>query len=381
MGREPRKLRVLVSGPLPPPLGGMGTYCADYLQSSLVDEFDVRFRRSRLIGLAHRTRGLISVMFRMLNALCITTVWLFSLLFPRPDVVHIHTCSYAGFFVRAGLIILAKLLCIPTVLHIHGGRFHEFYESSSRSKQWLIRHLIQASDRVIVLSDQWFEFYTSIGIRPERVLVIRNSVNIPPGPASGSAQDARVAGVYMALFADGKGVHEIVKAADQSEMIRSRCRIVMAGPESPAWHAVAASIQERSLGDVIELPGSKVGQEKDRAYRESDFFLLPSHAEGLPIGLLEAMSYGLPCITTPVGGIPDVVRDGENGILITPGDADALRDAIEKLIEDEDLRARLGSAARETMQREYSWDQRVVTLGNMYRELAGREVGPKGDDA
>jgi glycosyltransferase involved in cell wall biosynthesis len=381
MGRGSRKLRVLVSGPLPPPLGGMGTYCADYLQTSLVDEFDVRFRRSRLIGLAHRTRGLVSVMFRILNALCITAAWLFSLLFPRPDVVHIHTCSYAGFFVRAGLIILAKLLCIPTVLHIHGGRFHEFYESSSRFGRWLIRHLIQMSDRVIVLSDQWFEFYTSIGIPPERLLVIRNSVNIPPEPASGPSGGDRVVGVFMALFADGKGVHEIVKAVDQSEMLKSRCRIVMAGPESPAWHAVAAAIQERSLGEVIELPGPKIGDEKDSAFRESDFFLLPSHAEGLPIGLLEAMSYGLPCITTPVGGIPDVVRDEENGILITPGDVDALQNAIERLIEDESLRARLGSAARETMQREYSWDQRVVALGNMYRELAGCDAGPKGDGA
>jgi glycosyltransferase involved in cell wall biosynthesis len=91
--------------------------------------------------------------------------------------------------------------------------------------------------------------------------------------------------------------------------------------------------------------------ERDAALSTSDVYVLPSLNEGLPMGMLEAMSWGLAVVTTPVGGIPEVVIDGLNGLLVPPKDEDALTAAMTRLIEDASLRERLALAARSTAQR------------------------------
>ena len=88
--------------------------------------------------------------------------------------------------------------------------------------------------------------------------------------------------------------------------------------------------------------------------RASNGFALPSRSEGLPLSLIEAMGCGLPCIGTRVGGIPDFVTDGENGLLVAAGDSEALRDAIWQLYSEEEMARELGSKARATVQQQFS---------------------------
>jgi glycosyltransferase involved in cell wall biosynthesis len=105
-------------------------------------------------------------------------------------------------------------------------------------------------------------------------------------------------------------------------------------------------VRELGLGDSVEFAGVLPPERLRDCYEEADVICLPSHREGLPMALLEGMAFGLPVLATPVGGIPDLVTDGEDGLLVEPGNIDGLRVAIEALAASPDQRASMGSAAR-----------------------------------
>jgi glycosyltransferase involved in cell wall biosynthesis len=110
-------------------------------------------------------------------------------------------------------------------------------------------------------------------------------------------------------------------------------------------------------------------------YAEHDIFVFPSLMEGLPSVLLEAMAGGMPVITTETCGMPDVVEDGFNGLLIPPADGRALEEAILRLVNSEELRCRLGGGARETMQR-YTWERAGKMLEELFRGIIEKRSIP-----
>jgi glycosyltransferase involved in cell wall biosynthesis len=149
------------------------------------------------------------------------------------------------------------------------------------------------------------------------------------------------------------------------------------------WNEIAERVASLNLSESVEMPGSVVGESKEGAYKQADIYVLPSYAEGMPIGLLEAMSYGLVCITTPVGGIPEVIQDGQNGVLIPPGDTKALTEVLDRLICEPDLRFRLGREARATIEREYNWIERANQIKELYLDMLGiqqNKSSVSGDD-
>ena len=108
------------------------------------------------------------------------------------------------------------------------------------------------------------------------------------------------------------------------------------------------------------------GDEKDKAFREASIFCLPSYAEGFPMSVLDAWSYGLPVITTPVGGIPDVAKDGENMLLFNPGDVDALAECMERMITDKELRDRISRASLVFARKRFNIDTINGDVGKLY---------------
>jgi glycosyltransferase involved in cell wall biosynthesis len=104
-------------------------------------------------------------------------------------------------------------------------------------------------------------------------------------------------------------------------------------------------------------------------------FALPSYAEGMPMALLEAMSWGLPVVATPVGGVPQVIEHGVNGLLVAPGDIDGLAAALARLFDEPALRDSLGAAARRTIAARFSVETALARLGELYRRF-GLEPRP-----
>jgi glycosyltransferase involved in cell wall biosynthesis len=122
----------------------------------------------------------------------------------------------------------------------------------------------------------------------------------------------------------------------------------------------------------LHLPGWIGRSRRGELLRRTAVFVLPSHAEGLPVSLLEAMAAGCPVIASAVGGIPDVITDGVNGLLVPAHDRDALALALHRLLVDRRLAARLGREARNTIARRYTVEQAVERLEQIYSGLGVR---------
>jgi glycosyltransferase involved in cell wall biosynthesis len=171
--------------------------------------------------------------------------------------------------------------------------------------------------------------------------------------------------VFAGRIGARKGAFELLRAFTRLAPQYPAATLVCAGDgEGDKLKQLAA---ELGVADRVECPGWLNAESMAGELRRASIFALPSHNEGVPIALLEAMSHSLPVITTPVGGIPEVVQNDRNGILVTPGDVDAIEVALEKLLRSSAERQRLGAAARATIAERYSLESTIERLAALYR--------------
>ena len=165
----------------------------------------------------------------------------------------------------------------------------------------------------------------------------------------------------------GQGILLEALAALRAQHPGARLTFAGDGPDRAALEARAA---ELGLGDAVRFAGS-VGQDRIlELYEQADVFCLPSFAEGIPVVLMEAMSTGLPVVTTQIMGIPELVRDGETGLLVAPGDVGALAAALGRLAGDAALRDRLGRAGREHVREHFDIAGAVAAMERVMLECA-----------
>ena len=358
-------------GPMPPPPGGIETFCADLMGSTIPFQFDVTFCQSLMIR-AHvggKQRTLFWHVCRLANTFVVGVVWFAMLLFKRPHIAHFHACEGAAFYRFAAKALLARMFGAKTIFHVHAAEATWFTARSPKARGCVIRKLLNANNMVIALSEEWKEVLESIGVASGLIMVLPNCVPMPELPAGAEAGE-RVTVLYLGRLEKRKGIHKLIEFIERDRDRLGSCRFVLAGPRRQDWQAIADRVARSGLDELVEMPGAVIDEAKDRAYRQADIYVLQSYAEGMPIGLLEAMSYGLACITAPVGGIPQIVADGENGLLIPPGDVDALAAAVHRLVNDPKLRQSLGKRARATIAERFSWDARAIEIAELYDSLA-----------
>jgi glycosyltransferase involved in cell wall biosynthesis len=144
-----------------------------------------------------------------------------------------------------------------------------------------------------------------------------------------------------------------------------RLRIVGEGPDRAV---LEAEIQRQRLGEAVVLTGALNQDEVRLLYRECDVFTLGSFAEGVPVVLMEAMAMEIPCVSTYIAGIPELISDGVSGLLVPASDVESLVEAIGRLMDDEQLRHRLGEAGRRRIQEAYDLSRNVQYLGALFRQ-------------
>ncbi|HEX6639119.1 MAG TPA: glycosyltransferase family 4 protein [Steroidobacteraceae bacterium] len=261
----------------------------------------------------------------------------------EPTVYHIHFASRGSALRKlllAQLVIRARR---PLILHAHGGRFDRFHRRLPPTLRRLVNRTLQQANLVITLSSQWRDFYIQeCELATSQVVVLPNPVRVPARIVDRAGR-GEVQFVHLGKLGHSKGSYDLVKAflALPAEL-RARARLIMAGNGDLDGVKQAAASESR-----IEIRPWIDALERERLLNESDVFALPSYAEGVPMSLLEAMAAGLPSITTPVGGIPDVLTHGTHGLLVKPGDVAQLSAAMAQLIGDEPLRLAAGRRAHE----------------------------------
>lgn len=197
-------------------------------------------------------------------------------------------------------------------------------------------------------------------VSPGRIEVIANGVALPEETADPARCPAR--GIAVANLIAYKGHADLIEALALLDAPPYLCLV----GEGPERERLAALVRERRLGHVVTLAGAV--PDARALLAAFQFAVLPSHQEGLPNAVLEAMAAGLPVVATAVGGVPEVVADGETGLLVPPRDPPALAKAIERLTTDPELRAAMGAAGRRAAAR-LSVDECAARHEAAYRTL------------
>lgn len=280
----------------------------------------------------------------------------------RPDVVHVHT-SYGHAFYRAGYYVLvAKLLWRrPVVLHIHGSSFDAFLQSASSLGRRYQDLVLGRADRIVALSEYW-KTVLSERVPPHRIVVIPNAVDPDAYDPRPRTEPPTI--TFVSNLIERKGVREFLTAIDRLARDGSPPFTVEIAGDGPLKDRVTETASEY---EGVTYHGYVPEETKRELLETGSIFVLPTHAEGLPIALLEGMAAGNAVVSTRVGSIPEVI-DEENGALVNPGDVDELTETLRELLTATDL-AVIGERNHERIRQDYSWDAVSERLTATYREL------------
>jgi glycosyltransferase involved in cell wall biosynthesis len=218
--------------------------------------------------------------------------------------------------------------------------------------------------------DVWNVLQLAYDLDAERVAYIPNGVErrffVPRQYAAGEKLRLLYAGTWL----DQRGIFYLRDALQNLAPRMPELTLTIAGAGVPAEELFGFFGKE--LAPHIVVRPVVPAENMQELYAEHDIFVFPSLMEGLPSVLLEAMASGMPVITTETCGMPDVVENEWNGLLVAPADAAALEAAIQRLGESVELRQRLGEAARESMRR-YTWERAAGMLENLFRRVLEAE--------
>lgn len=271
------------------------------------------------------------------------------LLMAKVDIVHMHVAERGSAYRKSIVTLIAKFLFRkPVILHSNSPEFHEFYQGLSPNIRRGLLWAFSQCDRFIAVSDSWRNFYVEkFGLKPEQVLVLANPIELPEKVPQ-KERSHQINLVFLGCIGQRKGAFNLIRAfAALPDAVRNRANLVLAGDGEV--ETARDLVMSLNMGDRITIYNWLNPQQRDALLTKADIFVLPTYNEGLPLALLEAMGWGLPVITTPVGGIPDLVIPEQNGLLVKPDNIQQLSNAIELLVQNENLRLALGSAARETV--------------------------------
>ena len=354
--------RVVMIGTDPGTHGGIAAALNTWEAAGLFAAWPVTYIATHCDGSKWRKLG------RAIAALAQFT-WL--LLRVRCAILHVHGASRASFWRKAPFMAVGLALGWPVVFHLHGGGFAAFYERECGPlRRAVVRFFLERAARIVVLSDRWGAWVRST-FAHARVTCVPNAV--PAVRAEATRSFERIA--FVGRLTRDKGVFDLLEAVALLREWRPAVRVELAGDgdaDEVARHAHALGI-----GDRVLIRGWCDPAERGQLLARSGLFVLPSRAEGVPMSLLEAMAAGCAVVATGVGGIPDVVRDGANGLLVGEGDPTALAAAITRLLANRPLASRLAREGRDTVARRHSPAGAIEKLGQVYSELgvapAGRE--------
>lgn len=265
--------------------------------------------------------GKIKKLFRMMWAwIKMALVLLFN---PDIIIVHIHTASNNSFKRSSYFVNLAKLLGRKVVLHIHGGGFREYYNTNPKR----ILKVLKKADCVLTLTDSWKEFFSD-QLQLSNVVVVPNVISNPQ--IKEVAHDRRLHLLFLGAIVELKGIFDLAEVIKNHKTEWDGKLMLHVGGSDEVGR-LQGFIKDNALETLIKYEGWVSGDKKIMLLNLMDAYILPSYIEGLPISILEALSYGKPVISTRVGGIPDVINES-NGFFFDPGDREAIYKIINSIV-------------------------------------------------
>jgi glycosyltransferase involved in cell wall biosynthesis len=352
---------VLLLGPSREAISGVTTHLNALFGSRLAAHFDlVHFQ----VGSEGRSEGALGKLARFVTSPFSLAA---AILRHNAEVVHINTSLNSKSYWRdLAYLFVAKLCGARVVYQVHGGSLATFGDA-------FVRWSARLPDVVVVLSQAERERFRAAA-PSQNVEVLPNGIDGEPYRRYNRAaaeRDTPLRLIYIGRLAPGKGLIESIEAL---RLVRSRgvpARLVLAGTGAEEAR-LRQYVRDAGLAREVTFVGPAYGDVKARLLSQADALLLPSYSEGLPYSLLEAMAAGVVPVVTPVGAIPDVVTDGEHGLLVPPRDAEAIAQAIARLAADRVLVARMSAACRKRVESAYSIERVAKDFSELYWGLCAR---------
>ncbi len=298
------------------------------------------------------------------------------------NLIHSHTVTPDGL----AAILLASRFGVPTVNSVRGSDLNEYPYSHSRRMRFTLRVLRETS-RMLCVSRALSEVAQSLTCGEVCPGVVYNGVDQTVfHPAEDKAALRRTYGLpvdqrllaFVGRCERDKGVAELLDAFTGLQKRFPDLYLVCLG-EGGFRKELLRIAGERGLEGAVHAPGRADHGTVAGVLRSADLFCLPSWGEGMPNVLLEAMACGLPCVATRVGGIPEVLVDGRNGLLVEARDVRALESALSELLQNPDRASVFGQHARKTIQQTFSWRANARAHLEIYRSLLAGTAGGSGE--
>ena len=350
---------VIFVGPDADGQGGMAAVCRALLGSELARRYDLRMIASHQVGSLTRRFGIFVRALRELRRQIKAA--------DSPCIVHIHAAARGSLYRKALVVSFAHRWGAAVILHLHtgSGEISEFAARLGPLRTKLLRRLLRHADLVISASEAG-AYELSAGFGMPRAAIVNNFV---PGPlpelsSSSPHESAGTRLLYLGGFDNPvKGGQILIEALTTLRQAQAPVAATFAGDGAPP----------PELNRVGEWAGWLAGDAKRRSLQDAEIVVLPSTSEGLPLALLEAMAYGKAIVATRVGAIPEVMTDGQDGVLVPKADAAALAKAIDRLAGDASLRTKLGQSARDRAA-DFTLDRVVDRLDELYQQVLRGEM-------
>ena len=370
------KRKIIVVGPIPPPYHGVAMMTQYLLESfectELIDpiHLDTTDRRGiSNLGVLDITNVALALLH------CLKFNWY--LLVQKPKIVYLPISKNILAFLRDLLFLYPSYIFRrQVVIHWHGAGFAKFHDTCPRMIQVLIRESLKRAARIIVLGEalrnEFAEFLTL-----EKIVSVPNGIPDFFSTTSSVERKRETEQRYVLWLSNlmsEKGLFTALEVASILKQTMPDVKFILAGD----WFREKDKIDSLKIIDDLQLEnvefvGTVLGIEKHRLFQSSDVFLFPPISpEGFGLVNLEAMSAGLPVVSTSQGAIPEIVLEGVTGYVMEPGASSVIADKVAHLLENDELRERMGRASRERFLKHYTLDRWVGDMMHIFQDvLAG----------
>jgi glycosyltransferase involved in cell wall biosynthesis len=365
--------RVLIAGHLPPPMSGIGTYYETLLGSTLPRRVELQF-----IDTSSRRRpGAETGKWSFLNlgsAFADCVRFTKAVVVYKPEICHIATATGLSFLKHSVCTAVARLFGSKVLLHPHCS-FHFLYEQQGKAWQWFVRKVVGLCHGVVVLSNEWKGLQEAV---PNcQIYYLPNAINLLDYVDIGrerieTKEDKSCLHVlYLGHLGKAKGSFDLICAAKTVLGQEHGVVFDLVGQEQVIgdMKQLHTEVADSGLEQYIHIRPAVTGTEKIKLFRSADIFVYPSYHEGMPMAVLEAMACGLPIIATQIGGLPDLVCAGVNGLLVPAGQPGQLANAIHQLIVNPQFRSSMQKNSFRRAQENFDIEKLVFRLLEIYQAL------------
>lgn len=304
---------------------------------------------------------------RALGAAKRMIIFIFHLLFSKVDTVLIFTSHGWGFREKGLMIILASFLKKKTIIAPRSGHLIQDISTSSRFKSFAEKVFARA-DYILCQGTFWKIFFSNqFGLDKKKLIILHNWINLADAKdiATISYEPKKELTIlYLGWLDKKKGIFDLVAAA--KKITNPTIRFVIGGKGNDE-EALVEFIQQEELRAKIHLAGWVLGEQKNKLLEAADVLVLPSYTEGSPNVILEAMKFGIPVVASNVGAIPDLIEHKKNGLLIEPGNIDAIKESIIMLCESSAIRKKYAQESFQKLKEQHSIERAVHLLSDILK--------------